>query len=181
MLAASPSVACSRLNGDAPKQRCVVARAEAAPLSRRAALAAATAVVLARTPASLAAPAFGAARLCPRPPFAPHSRCHPPCALAEAGDGADVSAYLPEASEDANFVSFVPGPSKTPALRSGVIDPAAPYRFNLPKAGRWKEAKVANAISGNVRALAAATEGSATHAVTHASLCARSVLPAALR
>jgi len=68
---------------------------------------------------------------------------------AEAGDGADVSAYLPDAPGQPGFVRFVPGPSKTPALRSGTIDPAAPYTFNLPKDGRFKEAKVANAISGN--------------------------------
>ena len=148
MLAASPSLAASRLVGGEAPRRCVVARAEGGALSRRAALAAATAAVLIRTPSSLAAPAFGRflsheARRCPpltRPP------------LAEAGDGADVSAYLPDAPDDAAFVSFRPGPAKTPALRSGVIDQAAPYRFNLPKAGRWKEAKVANAISGNVRA-----------------------------
>jgi hypothetical protein len=60
-----------------------------------------------------------------------------------------VSAYLPEAPGQPGFVRFVPGPTKTPALRSGTIDPSAPYAFNLPKEGRWKEAKVANAISGN--------------------------------
>lgn len=68
---------------------------------------------------------------------------------AEAGDGADVSAYLPDAPDAPGFVTFRPGPAKTPALRSGVIDPEAPYVFNLPKSGGWKEAKVANAVSGN--------------------------------
>ena len=66
----------------------------------------------------------------------------------EAGDGADVTAYLPDAAEE-GFVSFRPGPSLTPALRSGTIDPTAPYTFSLPKNKRWKASKVANAISGN--------------------------------
>jgi hypothetical protein len=98
----------------------------------------------------------------------------PPILRAEAGDGADVTAYLPDAAEDgANFVTFRPSATKTPALRSGTIDPSAPYTFSLPKNRRWKaraqrraahtrrvgadracanvaqEAKVANAISGN--------------------------------
>ena len=46
-------------------------------------------------------------------------------------------------------MTFRPSPAKTPALRSGTIDPTAPYTFSLPKNKRWKEAKVANAISGN--------------------------------
>jgi len=66
----------------------------------------------------------------------------------EAGDGADVSAYLPEAAEP-GFVTYRPGPTKTPALRSGTIDPKAPYVFSLPKGGKWKEQPVANAVSGN--------------------------------
>jgi hypothetical protein len=58
---------------------------------------------------------------------------------AEAGDGADVTAYLPDAAEDgANFVTFRPSAAKTPALRSGTIDPSAPYTFSLPKNRRWK-------------------------------------------
>jgi hypothetical protein len=59
-----------------------------------------------------------------------------------------VTAYLPDAAEE-GFVTFRPTPAKTPALRSGTIDPNAPYTFSLPKNKRWKESKVANAISGN--------------------------------
>lgn len=60
-----------------------------------------------------------------------------------------MSAYLPESLGLPGFVFFKPSAAKTPALRSGTIDPNAPYTFSLPAAGRWKEAKVANAISGN--------------------------------
>jgi hypothetical protein len=56
---------------------------------------------------------------------------------AEAGDGADVTAYLPDAAEE-GFVTFRPSSQKTPALRSGTIDPTAPYTFSLPKNKRWK-------------------------------------------
>ena len=80
------------------------------------------------------------------------SHAHPPTWLtrvrAEAGDGADVTAYLPDAAED-GFVAFRPAATKTPALRAGTIDPNAPYTFSLPKNKRWKESRVANAISGS--------------------------------
>ncbi len=48
-----------------------------------------------------------------------------------------MTAYLPDAKEP-GFVSFRPAPAKTPALRSGTIDPNAPYTFSLPKDKRWK-------------------------------------------
>eukprot|EP00238_Polyblepharides_amylifera_P005463 CAMPEP_0196580750 /NCGR_PEP_ID=MMETSP1081-20130531/30388_1 /TAXON_ID=36882 /ORGANISM="Pyramimonas amylifera, Strain CCMP720" /LENGTH=235 /DNA_ID=CAMNT_0041900715 /DNA_START=209 /DNA_END=916 /DNA_ORIENTATION=+ len=60
----------------------------------------------------------------------------------EAGDGAQVEAYLPETAD--GFYEYVVKPDRTPALRAEQLDP---YRFVLPKT--WKEQPVVNAISGN--------------------------------
>jgi hypothetical protein len=70
---------------------------------------------------------------------------------ARAGDVQMVSEYLPpyggEGGSQYGLRTFTPGPTKTPALRAGTVDKAAPYSFALPPT--WREARVANIQSGN--------------------------------
>eukprot|EP00884_Botryococcus_braunii_P009120 jgi/Botrbrau1/18209/Bobra.53_1s0068.1 len=65
---------------------------------------------------------------------------------ASKGQTPSVGSYLPSAGVE-DFVEFVPGPQKTPALRAGTVNRENPYRFALPPS--WKELKVANIQSGN--------------------------------
>lgn len=68
---------------------------------------------------------------------------------AHAGDVQMVQEYLPaftgEGGEQYGLRTFVPGPSKTPALRAGTVK--KPYSFAVPPT--WREARVANIQSGN--------------------------------
>lgn len=57
-----------------------------------------------------------------------------------------VGSYLPAAGVD-DLVLFVPDAKKTPAIRAGTVNPNTPYRFAMPPT--WREAKVANILSGN--------------------------------
>ena len=70
---------------------------------------------------------------------------------ALAGDVQMVKDYLPtydgEGGAAFGLRSFIPGPTKTPALRAGTVKPDAPYSFALPPT--WREARVANIQSGN--------------------------------
>ena len=70
-----------------------------------------------------------------------------PTLAANAGEVSDskmVGAYLPEASGEPGFYSFVANATRTPALRAGALNP---YSVNIP--AQWKEAPVSNARSGN--------------------------------
>ena len=67
--------------------------------------------------------------------------------VAHAGEVTDnkmVGAYLPEAEGEPGFNVFTAGPTRTPALRAGALEP---YQVLLPST--WKEAPVSNARSGN--------------------------------
>ncbi|KAL3143372.1 hypothetical protein ABBQ38_002202 [Trebouxia sp. C0009 RCD-2024] len=119
---------CQRLKKFAPfrsgKVRCVTVRATHAPsvdeqVSRRQAL---------QGLAVLAASALG-----------------PPHAVA-AGKSAEVGSYLPSAGTS-GFSNFKPDKSKTPAIRSGVINAEDSYRFEVPST--YREVGVANIQSGN--------------------------------
>lgn len=54
-----------------------------------------------------------------------------------------VGALYPAAT-DPSYVIFKPTPNQTPALRAGNL---SPYQFWIPPS--WKEARVANILSGN--------------------------------
>lgn len=54
-----------------------------------------------------------------------------------------VGALYPTAP-DPSYVIFKPTPNQTPALRAGNL---SPYQFWIPPS--WKEARVANILSGN--------------------------------
>ncbi|KAL0039546.1 hypothetical protein WJX77_001545 [Trebouxia sp. C0004] len=69
----------------------------------------------------------------------------PQQALA-AGKSAEVGSYLPAAGT-AGFSDFKPDKSKTPALRSGVINGSDSYSFEVPS--NYREVGVANIQSGN--------------------------------
>ncbi|GBF96037.1 hypothetical protein Rsub_08852 [Raphidocelis subcapitata] len=99
--------------------------------SRRHLLAAAAAAAALPAAAQLLAPGAAAA-----------------AAAAAAGklEGTQVGSYLPPAGVE-DFVLFVPDSKKTPAIRAGTVTPGAPYRFAMPPT--WREAKVANILSGN--------------------------------
>ena len=70
---------------------------------------------------------------------------------SRAGNVQIVSEYLPAytgaGGPEFGLVNFIPGPTKTPALRAGTVKPDAPYSFALPPT--WREARVANIQSGN--------------------------------
>ncbi|DBA67988.1 TPA: hypothetical protein ACH3X2_014021 [Trebouxia sp. C0005] len=63
-----------------------------------------------------------------------------------AGKSAEVGSYLPAAGT-AGFSDFKPDKSKTPALRSGVINGSDSYSFEVPS--NYREVGVANIQSGN--------------------------------
>mmetsp|Transcript_31885 Transcript_31885/g.59962 ORF Transcript_31885/g.59962 Transcript_31885/m.59962 type:complete len:277 (-) Transcript_31885:152-982(-) len=60
----------------------------------------------------------------------------------EAGDGAEVQAYLPPSGD--GYYEYSVRSDRTPALRAEMLES---YNFVMPKG--WKEQPVSNAISGN--------------------------------
>ncbi|KIZ01701.1 PsbP domain-containing protein 6 [Monoraphidium neglectum] len=69
-----------------------------------------------------------------------------PGSAAAKLESTQVGSYLPPADVE-DFVLFVPDGKKTPAIRAGTVTPGQPYRFAMPPT--WREAKVANILSGN--------------------------------
>ncbi|KAI8471276.1 MAG: hypothetical protein J3K34DRAFT_417665 [Monoraphidium minutum] len=69
-----------------------------------------------------------------------------PLAAAANLENTQVGTYLPSAGVE-DFVLFVPDAKKTPAIRAGTVSRENPYRFAMPPT--WREAKVANILSGN--------------------------------